>query len=65
MVNPFQTAKTQLAEAARLAGLDANKIERLMQPDRYVEVSIPVRLDNGSQKIFTGFRSQHNNARGP
>ena len=36
-----------------------------MHPDRYMEVSIPVKMDNGEQKIFTGFRSQHNNARGP
>ncbi len=65
MVNPFETAKSQLVEAASIARLDANKVERLMHPDRYVEVSIPIKMDDGGQKIFTGFRSQHNNARGP
>lgn len=65
MVNPFQTAKSQLMQAAKIAKLDEDKIEQLLATDRYVEVSIPVKMDNGRQKIFTGFRSQHNNARGP
>jgi len=64
-INPFETAKAQLQKAAETAKLDVDKIERLKIPDRYVEVSIPVKMDNGEQKIFTGFRSQHNNARGP
>jgi glutamate dehydrogenase/leucine dehydrogenase len=65
MNNPFESAKKQLAEAARIANLDKNKIEQLMHPDRYTEISIPVKMDSGEQKIFTGFRSQHNNSRGP
>jgi glutamate dehydrogenase/leucine dehydrogenase len=65
MINPFQSARKQLSQAAKIANLDKNKVEQLMSPDRYVEVSIPVVMDNGEQKIFTGFRSQHNNARGP
>ncbi len=65
MNNPFESAKSQLDAAAKVMGADANIVERLKNPDRYIEVSIPVLLDNGQQKIFTGFRSQHNNARGP
>lgn len=65
MNNPFETAKSQLETAAKIAQLDFEKIEQLKIVDRYVEVSIPVKMDNGKQKIFTGFRSQHNNARGP
>ncbi len=65
MNNPFESAKKQLQTAADIAQLDADKIEQLMNPDRYIEVSIPVKMDDGSQKIFEGFRSQHNNARGP
>ena len=64
-INPFETAKDQLQQAAEIAKLDKNKVEQLKHPDRYVEVSIPVMMDNGEQKIFIGFRSQHNNARGP
>ncbi len=65
MTNPFESAKAQLDAAAKIGNFDPNKIEQLKSPDRYVEVSIPVTMDDGSQKIFTGFRSQHNNARGP
>lgn len=65
MNNPFESAKKQLQIAADAANLDADKIEQLMYPDRYIEVSIPVKMDDGSQKIFEGFRSQHNNTRGP
>jgi glutamate dehydrogenase len=65
MNNPFESAQMQLEVAAKLADLDQNKVEQLKWPDRYVEVSIPVIMDDGSQRIFRGFRSQHNNARGP
>lgn len=65
MINPFETAKAQLEQATEIAKLDADKVVRLKTPDRYVEVSIPIKMDDGSQKIFIGFRSQHNNARGP
>lgn len=65
MINPFETAKSQLELAAKIANLDKNKVEQLKSPDRYTEISIPVVMDDGSQRIFTGFRSQHNNARGP
>jgi glutamate dehydrogenase/leucine dehydrogenase len=63
--NPFESAKAQLDAAAQVSQADANIVERLKNPDRYIEVSIPVVMDNGEQKIFSGFRSQHNNARGP
>ncbi|HLC45158.1 MAG TPA: Glu/Leu/Phe/Val dehydrogenase, partial [Patescibacteria group bacterium] len=65
MNNPFETAIAQLDQAARITPLDPKKLEQLKHSDRYTEVSIPVDMDDGSQKIFTGFRSQHNNARGP
>lgn len=64
-INPFETALAQLSAAAKVASINPDFIERLKYPDRYVEVSIPLKLDNGQQRIFTGFRSQHNNARGP
>lgn len=65
MTNPFESAKQQLQAAADKASLDPKKISQLMNPDRYIEVSIPVEKDDGTQQIFSGFRSQHNNARGP
>lgn len=39
--------------------------EILSRPNRVIEVSIPVRMDDGQIRIFTGYRSQHSNARGP
>ena len=48
MINPFETAKEQLQKAAELAGLDKDKVEQLKHPDRYVEVSIPVKMDNAA-----------------
>lgn len=63
--NPFESAKAQLDAAAKVSGADANIVERLKHPDRYIEVSIPIMMDSGEQRIFEGFRSQHNNARGP
>ncbi len=65
MENPFESAKLQFDQAMAIANFDVNVIEQLKIPDRYVEVSIPVIMDDGLQKIFTGFRSQHNNSRGP
>lgn len=65
MINPFETAKSQLDEAAKVASLNQAVIDKLKQIDRYVEEEILVLMDDGSEKIFKAFRSQHNNARGP
>lgn len=63
--DPHQNAVEQLQEVARLIDLDKHLVERLTEPDRFIKLTFPVRLDNGSIRIFTGFRSQHNNSRGP
>jgi glutamate dehydrogenase/leucine dehydrogenase len=65
MTNPFQSAQSQLAQVKDMIKLDANIFARLNVPERILEVAIPVRMDDGTTKVFTGFRSQHNNARGP
>jgi len=65
MTNPFETVKYQLDQVAKIANLDPKGVERLKHSNRYIEVSIPVDMDGGSQKIFRGFRSQHNNTLGP
>ena len=51
--------------AAEYLKLDAGLRQVLRTPKRIMEVSIPVKLDNGQVKVFTGFRVQHNIARGP
>jgi glutamate dehydrogenase/leucine dehydrogenase len=45
--------------------LHYSHIEILKTPNRVIEVSIPIMMDNGELKVFTGFRVQHNNIRGP
>jgi glutamate dehydrogenase len=42
-----------------------NLLEKLLLPDQILEVSIPVKMDDGSIKVFTGYRSQHNNTKWP
>ncbi len=63
--NPFETAQKQFDYAADM--LDLNTITRdlLRNPIREFNFIIPVRLDDGSKKVFRGFRVQHNDARGP
>lgn len=68
MNDAFINAQKQMRQACDLydwCRLDTNKYELISHPKRILEVNIPVKMDNGSIKIFTGFRSQHNNARGP
>jgi glutamate dehydrogenase (NAD(P)+) len=64
-INPFETALKQLAEAAKLIDLDNGMHEVIAHPQRVLTIAIPTKMDNGEIKVFTGFRSQHNDARGP
>jgi glutamate dehydrogenase/leucine dehydrogenase len=64
-INPFEVALKQLEEAAKILGLDKGMFDILANPKRVLTVSLPVKMDDNSIKVFTGFRSQHNNARGP
>src|ERR687893_2344220 len=64
-INPFEVALKQLEEAAKLVGIDRGTHDVLAQPKRVLTVSLPTRMDNGEIQVFTGFRSQHNDARGP
>ena len=65
MKNPYQNAMKQLDKVAKLVGLGEEFILRLRQPDRDIKVSIPVKMDDGSLKIFEGYRVQYNNVLGP
>jgi glutamate dehydrogenase (NAD(P)+) len=64
-INPFEVALEQLDEAAKLIKLDNGIHKILAHPKRVLTVSVPIRMDNGEITVFTGFRSQHNDARGP
>lgn len=63
--NPFQIAQQQLDEAADVLGLDPATHELLRWPLRELHVTLPVKMDDGTTKIFHGFRVQYNDARGP
>ncbi len=63
--NPWQRAHVKLKDAAARLPLDPLVLARLGGPDRVVEVSIPILMDDGSARVFQGFRVQHNNLRGP
>jgi glutamate dehydrogenase (NAD(P)+) len=63
--NPFEMAQQQLDEAAELLQLDPAVHELLRWPLRELHVTLPVKMDDGTTRIFHGFRVQYNDARGP
>ncbi|KDS92281.1 amino acid dehydrogenase [Halorubrum saccharovorum] len=63
--SPLETARRQLRAAADRTDVDDGVIERLNRPTRVVEVSIPLERDDGSVDVFTGYRAQHDDVRGP
>ena len=63
--NAFQMAQRQIKECCDLLQLPSEYYEILKQPMRVVSAAIPVRMDDGSTKIFDCYRSQHNLACGP
>ncbi|GAB6102412.1 glutamate dehydrogenase [Thermococcus atlanticus] len=63
--DPFEMAVRQLERAAQFMDISEEALEWLKKPMRILEVSVPIQMDDGSVKVFTGFRVQHNWARGP
>lgn len=63
--NPWERAQKQLEKAASHLSLPPLLLAKLQHPDRVVEVSVPLALDNGDVRVYQGFRVQHNNLRGP
>ncbi|MCO5189763.1 MAG: Glu/Leu/Phe/Val dehydrogenase [Anaerolineae bacterium] len=64
-LNPFAIAQAQLDEAAAELRLDPDMHAFLREPMREFHFTIPVRMDDGSTRVFRGFRVQYNDARGP
>jgi len=64
-LNPYRISQIQFDIAAEYLKLDAGLRQVLRTPKRIMEVSIPTKMDNGQIKVFTGYRVQHNIARGP
>jgi glutamate dehydrogenase (NAD(P)+) len=63
--NPYEIAKAQLRRVGDEFGIDDNLIVVLSKCKKAVEVSIPTQMNDGSTKVFTGYRVTHNVARGP
>ena len=63
--NPFRIAQMQLKSACDALNEDRDVYLLLSQPQRALEVSIPVKMDDGTSRNFTGYRVQHNDAPGP
>ena len=61
----FQDAFSQLESAGNHMKMDPNILERLKYPKRAIQVSVPIRLDDGTVKVFEGYRVQHNLTLGP
>lgn len=64
-LNVFEIARSQVKKACDKLVVEDSVYEILKNPMRVLEVSFPVKMDDGSIKSFTGYRSQHNNACGP
>ena len=65
MNNPFENALKQLQRAVAIQKFDEGFLARIQKPEREVTVSIPVEMDDGSLRIFEGYRVQYSSARGP
>src|SRR4051812_38833311 len=65
VTDPWEAVLERLDDAAKLTGVDADIHRMLRRPRRVLEVSIPVRMDDGRVEVFTGWRVHHDTTRGP
>lgn len=63
--NPYDNVLKVVKEAADILGYSDSDIEAIKYPERELKVSIPVRMDNGTTRVFQGYRIQHSTSRGP
>ena len=63
--NPFENAQIQFDAVAESLGLESGMRELLREPMKEIHFTIPVKMDDGTTKVFKAFRMRHNNARGP
>lgn len=61
----FENTLTQIRKASDIMGLSANAREVISRHERILEVSVPVKMDDGTVRVFQGYRCQHNSLRGP
>ncbi len=63
--NPYEVALKQLKLASEIGNIDPWILDMLSVPKKIIQVSVPVKMDDGRLEVFTGYRVQHNDARGP
>ncbi|PSP63240.1 amino acid dehydrogenase [Halobacteriales archaeon QH_8_64_26] len=63
--SPIENMRTQMDRAQEYAGVDQNVFERMKHPERTLEVSVPILLDDGEERVFRGYRCQFDGGRGP
>ena len=63
--NPFEMAQEQLYACAKVLNLEDDVVGMLENPMQQVQVSVPVKMDDGTMKVFQGFRVMYNNVIGP
>ena len=64
-ISPYEVAIKQLEKAAKILNLEPEIVEILKRPQKIIIVNIPVKMSDGKVRVFTGYRVQHNNFRGP
>src|SRR5512136_296547 len=64
-INPFEMAKKQIDIASKYLNIDPGLLEKMKYTKRELIVHFPAKMDNGSVRMFTGYRVQHDVARGP
>jgi glutamate dehydrogenase (NAD(P)+) len=64
-LNPWFRIVSLIEGAGNLLGLSEGLIKRIVTPERIMEVAVPIRMDSGVVEMFSGWRIQHNTARGP
>ncbi|MBT7484351.1 Glu/Leu/Phe/Val dehydrogenase [Candidatus Peregrinibacteria bacterium] len=65
MNNPFENALQQLKKAGDVLELNSEVVDQLKTPDRILQLKVSVKMDDGSVRVFEGYRVQHNNWAGP
>ncbi len=65
MKNAFENAMMQLAKITKIKKFDEEFLAHMSMPDRDIRISIPVKMDDGSLKVFKGYRVEYNNILGP
>lgn len=63
--NPYNNMLEVLEQAAKLLELEENEYVTLKYPERELKVAVPIEMDDGSTRVFEGYRVQHSSSRGP